>query len=585
MKKNIKKHLLLFMVIFLLIVLLLTFLRKQNQAVSKNESFQTVVLYGNDSEDDLQILKQRLEDLVGSDNYVLTENEYSLELSINPTIYKTLSLSEFLEYFITEPNLYRLYEYVDDYHASTVYTPDDSFIIDRAENGLYVSFPEVISNKVETCLTEEKDIALIKNDLYTNYTTNDIYGDGYSIDEKKGENQFFISIDDEFLDEVYYSLTHAKLSTPYNYKLIEDISWEDISDFPSNGANQCNFDDISEPYYICSFTNHSLNGRANEEEHLSIEHHLTARLDMLDTPYAIGSTFSGSFIVKLPTNRINGDILSELITNDDIYVTDQYGFKEKVTFAETSTDNSKIIIPFSTENYSIFHASLSKYASATKKKKETFYLTINDCIVASTTIPTDYEKDEIIFSNIKGEQSASSLPQWYYDFVRNLLDNSKLPYDLSLDYYCYNGKVYDDSSHFGASTPSFYHINEVASKVKKLCPNAEITLEYNDRLSINLNLEPDDSLVPNMFTLIPKVYEAVDLRSQSFSDLWIHPFQHENEERSWFIFSKDENYKIYFQGLFYNGRCNSYIEEMKDMLETDTFFSEFVNSNQGEWIY
>ena len=158
----------------------------------EGEEFQTVVLYGNDDPEDLRVLKEVLPHTIGSGAYELTEKENYLELRILPSALHGLTVSEYLEWYVTEPQKYAVvWQGAEDSTSTfhTMFSPD-----------------ELADMKLETGIAAENDADAAENAAAENAAeaagAGDAENDAYAVENESAEAGFEGNSENDSAEEV-----------------------------------------------------------------------------------------------------------------------------------------------------------------------------------------------------------------------------------------------------------------------------------------------------------------------------------------------------------------------------------------------
>ena len=650
-------------------VLLLTGCSGLQDSGPLNVPHQTVILYGNDNEQDLAILRGRLSEGIGKENFRLTDHEDHLELEIADSVFgNSEQLYVYLEMFLTEPLCYSLTESSPDaeFIDYTLLTPDwkdfqdiafgilpgnstlteeeDDRFIDlppelTAQQDVYymrITFPESIASLLRERAAAGMEINLCNNTLAPDtYSTNQISHEKWQLlpDEDPCTFQIRYTMVDPLQgneDLLKYDLMHERLSAPYNYVLVDDISWLEPDPSVAAGKNQVGFDNISEDYYVLQYSSEQA---LSPDDSLKTLRMLSARLDTLDTAYALGTTDRNTFCIKIGSAAVNEDILSAIVTNTGPVVmvwdyTTAVSSSFRFSLMDHDSSGSIRVVPDAeAQDYLDRHLSGSVKAGGNN-----IYLQIGDLPVIYTDISSavstdissaiDMEKtsspdkegntdidseknsspdaagnadigsekssdinaDELIFDQpcFSDTKGIAEYSEQILSLLNEIYLHPDLPAYLHRDYICFNGTDYNDASHFGFAESWVYDTSDLEARLKSQYPDLTVSAD-GQLLNIHMNLETDSEFVDRIFTLVPEIYEKTDFESSIFRDLRIYPCEPEGDERSWMSFQKISEWdtgkaSIVFSGSFYNGRFREYGDEFRAYIEKDTFFSTFRDS-------
>ena len=607
----------------------------------EGEAFQTVVLYGNDDPEDLRVLKEVLPHTTGSGAYELTEKENYLELRILPSALHGLTVSEYLEWYVTEPQKYAVVWQGAEDSTSTFHTmfaldeladmkletgiaeendveaaenaseasesgdaendadahENESAETVSAENGgndpeaevplldfwggeqRYVrfTFPENITEEIERHRAAGDVVALMNNRVYTDYETNNLIMENWVLENFDAETGSYTSFYNFFNPEygneeaLRYIFTHETLKQPYNYLSVEDVVWERVEDLLASGENQCNEEDIDKDSYFISLSLGGYGDRPTRSEAAETKAVLCARLDLLQTPYAVGATAGGNLGIKIGADHINRGILSALVSGNGpcISVRDKtLGMGDITCFAE---EGKRLRMTLEESMISSLKTELAR----SSRDRENIYLMLGELPVAKMAVPLPFSANELVWEDFcftEGQGVNENL-DWFLPFAQEICRNPAVPVTVRANYICYGGQYYNDSSRFGMKNPEVCDADEIREKVKDIDPQAEIKISDNSRiLYVFLNLPVDEEMAGKIAAMCPAIYDAVGFEDAFFNYLYIYPCETGEDERAILSYVKRRDYttgewQVSFDTSFYNGRFEGFGDELRKLMK------------------
>jgi len=555
-----KNNILVFITLLILTLagFLFTYLKQVNHFSSEKDSSEilTVILFGNDSPEDFNILEQRLQKGIGRSHYSLKKKEHGIELLLDKEVLKNQKPDQFLEFFLTEPVQYSLnvsnpsYEHFSALHTLVIPGEKDFLDIkikkntDSSEKEYIRSSSEVpvltfsesddyrliirFSNAVDKQISQIPDSAgkpgFCNNFYYDGYETNNYYQEGWLLtpDETEpatyylnyGKNDILFGNEDLFI----YDLKHKKLSKPYNYSIIDNLRWEE----ECIGKNQHPVNDISSPYYTfcCSPVDTTL------ELYDEISTSLIHRLDALDSPYAIGKSDDGKLYVKIVPDHINVSVMDSLVLCSTGYY--DCGFrlgKQEMNYLTSSSSSavftrkdSSIKIHLGEEDEEILQDMIQKYHPTSSNTEDSkLWFTIHSIPVAWTTVSRNTSINELTFNHFYIDNDSEN--EWFTQLLSEVLNNAKHEPGYYIKNYSLNDRSYNNPEQFGIEEADTYYHPELESALKAVCPAATVNRKTanKDTLNIELHLNPDENLVPKIFDLTPKLLDAIDFKECGYS--------------------------------------------------------------------
>ena len=638
-----KCYLLLLIITLAAVSLILIHLSGKNTAASAASGtvMKTIILYGNDSPADLEILKNRLDVFTGKGRYSLTEEKNHLELCL--PFSKALTddrIELLLEKYLIEPGPHYaacappgVNSFIESNYTVAAVTPEDISHIDindisNAGNSLptdeFLQVPvlepgetpvhrfrlklkDSAASRLRQVLERGDDLFLLSLRIYDNYNTNKYYSEGW---ELKGDpddhNTFYIEYSDS--DELYgnerilkYNLTHASLTQPYNYCLMDEVKWTDPDTGISSGDYQRKENEIGDNWY---YFQASSNEAIAADERADIEHLLCRRLDLLESPYAIGYTQQGDICVRIRSDRINRrvvNLLTELNSRNRYCLKipcADYNLSPHYSKINYDTRSSSFLVTLPDEDL----GSLEDIVRGSSGKEPVdLYLCTDDGPVGRTSFSLPAESNELQFSDTvfnrkkddsvdreKGEslvreKGESDDYSWFTALIEGLADVDFSFTYLTNDFYYRHEAgtdIFNDPDSYPLKEEIIVSIEEIEKKIRQLLPQAEVRLSYDSNtLDIHMNLEHGENLPDRIYEYAPRLLEICSLKDSYFFCVRIYPCEYKEDERAWLVFSKstkEGKTDISFSGYFFNGRMDAYADRILELEKTNSFFRDMI---------
>lgn len=589
----------------------------------------SVVLYGNQSESDYEILQDTLRHAFSRKDYSLEKQQDHILLQLHKDFISKDQLQTFLEYFIVEPGRWNLTCTAPDdtatpLHTVAEYTPEictDVSVgpaLQEADNGVadqeipFLDFEEDPAGSMRLCFTDPvagklqdtirsgAPVYLCRNILFEDYKTDSIFREGWELrPDRDAPNTFYIDYSASNMlygnEKLFqYLMTHETLSAPYNYFIVSEVSWEQSEENAYGGRMQHTVSEIAAPY--CQIYGSSWKTLFPEKRE-TLDLQLKKRLDRLQIPYAFGHTADGDVCIRMQSGQLNESIIS-LLLEDNVLSLSIPGVDDFVQLdysnIQYTAESPSITVSLSSDLSQRLQEALAAGQTEEGQDAPCVYLRAGKPLaVCSPALPLANNKltfTETIFPDFSSESGDYS---WLAELLSEKRRDQKSSSHYSLDhYFCYDsvGYSWDDPSSFQMKEKELISIGEIEQNIRKLVPDAEVTLsEDNHTITVRMHLQADDELVKKIFEMTPEILKAASIENQYYSTLWILPCEPSGDERARIYIERDMRDALdsqdtaawapvpfHFSGLFYNGRFDKYKEEILSRMETDTFFSSMI---------
>ena len=286
--------------------------------------------------DAIDILKERMEILAGDSKYSMDIQKDEIDLLIPLECFGGIDIQEYLRAYLSravklylqDQNSDRILEIQPDdienleYQEGSVdglvlteyfssYTAEENSSLAEMDSYHYfeLTFTEEFQQTISEIFGTDTDSLILSQDVEEN-PGNYYY---YRLFMGKSGNFYFI---DNYQDDVLAELIlHNYTSEPMSYSLYFDIllpvEWECTKESEECGVNQCNEEQIKDPYVILQYDPVDEMTEGNEKDAFAV---FRKRLDTLATPYALGHTVSAKhgITVKMAPDRLNQEVLEWL---------------------------------------------------------------------------------------------------------------------------------------------------------------------------------------------------------------------------------------------------------------------------------
>lgn len=613
--------------LFLLCTAGIFFLRNRHGLLNEQESYKTVILFGNDNAVDREILKERLQAAAGKDGYQLGEKDGYLQLGLKESLFGNNQVSQFLEYFLTEPVRITLlrqkngetYPDFNDYvcelqqgditrseYGRKENQPVLSSFEECAESEIPVldfSIPEnmylklTFSDKTAAKarkVLETGDQLILCCDWISSYKTNRHIGLLYDIlapDEDDPASFYLHYSEDSILagnEEIFlYNLSHSSITSAYSYVIADEIQWDNVHTSGVSGEYLEDEQEIREEYYIMQYSSEK---SLTNHEMLQMKQFLSTRLDALKCPHAIGETREGTLCVKAKAANLSREIARSLLleTRPVLQVWTEW-YMPSYSTCSFSYDQLAIELAMDSETSAWVR---ERIRNGTSSGSKVFLLFGNGIsgealLAAGMKVPVSFTGDELVFrmtSFSDEKQTAEGLP-FILRFFEELYLNPDPPVSMVLDYYVYEGKEYLSDDHFGLDDIKVRQENELEAVVQKVCPGAELKTEYGyqeNTLTISLNMTIDDEMPEKFISMVSQIYHTIDFEQQSYTVMYILPRDTSADGTEGLYFRKgieSVKHTIGFAAQIQDASFEGYGREILECLRKNKFYSGFADLN------
>lgn len=666
--------------------------RQKDLMAGKEGADRLICLYGNDDPHDLEILRSRLDLFAGRGKYSLGEDQGRLLLRLpGRDAFSRVSLERELEYFLTEPgplmiarrapgdkNSSFLYTVLslepamiaqtgieektsektglpqpgDEQAAQSAVSQADVGSTDRQtgnipvlevdegepeERRISIQFTDEAAKAIRDRCEEGTELALINNEVYAGYDTNELFYEGWIIcPDPQDDRTYYIdySASDVLFGKeklLFYNLTHETLSRPFSYVISGVPVWDDPEQEAAAGMYQCGEADIAGSWHEFQIFSSEKTTADERAEFIRI---LTRRLDLLERPYAVGHMQDGDVCIRIQADqadpRVNSHVISILCRMSRynsfcLYVPRvNYNFSPNymnIRFVPSETEESGVLaLELSEEDNRRLQSALAASAkradfltvpetaengqpSEGAVRDNVYYISCGR-MIASGRIqpsPTDSSVKLTRIAGFMAEQPDTADLSWYAALMRDIIDtgDTDIPGFRCRAHWFHTAEgIYTILPADDALAPQNeqFPVNtqEIADAVHKIVPGASVHLSSDGRsLQVRLYLPLNDDFADRIFSLTPEVLRAIADTGYCFSEIRLYPCENLGDERSWLVFGRksmaeagddDTGSQFRFRGLLFNGRMDAYAGRIEERMKTDTFFTDMTDtSTEDGW--
>lgn len=572
----------------------------------------------NDYYDALDTLEQRFTLLAGEETLELTEEEGALRVSLPLEAFRGLDVSSTLQSYITRPT--RLYVGAAD-GVGDLKAVDRADILDlelRTGDAAQLRL-DLIPQQDYLPQQEEYQYLWMELSPELCQKIREVCGDGevyrlvqdaeefssyyyYYLIRGEEENTFCLVDNNQFdnINElVLYNYQNDPFAMSFTFQIQMPAAWEDPEEAAQPGANQCGVLELQEPYITLQY---ATDGEFTEGEFSDAVKTMKARLDALDTPYALGYTMGTGdgydLSVRLSPERLGEELIYALPRS--VYLSVQGAFDELLSSYAIEGicltgqgDGSYTLEVTPTEQTN--RAQLAETAGRIAGSGDgTVYLCMGDMRLAQAEMSTAFDGETIRFENLSylGKDSLGEEERFLADFLNQLAQSPELTsggqyYSLQFSYF--DGCDVEDVG-------VLYTVEEQAETygaiVEEIWPNAQWAMLKGDltagmSLRVYLDLELDQQFPERANQLIQRLYEACDMTSGALPDLDIYLLAPPDRGAVYCFFYTS----IYAHGVSFGAGCTEellgeYAAPFRALVESDPFYQTgFTDSSTGWSFY
>lgn len=571
------------------------------------------------SENDIDILQDRVKIFSNGNKYSIDINETKIELYLPIAAFAENDVDYVLNAYLIRPiELYAINSEENSYKENIHINRSDIEeveVLDGPINGIDAADYEIgtddykyfsIKLSDDFVAANKSTIAEYgKNFLFAQDIGNEEFYYYYTFPQDDGKTFYVLNndINKNFVNLFKYNITHESLSVNLNDYVVDinsKTTWQDISTTNTLGENQCNYGDFQSGTITFSYIHY---GTSSDGEIIDTEKGLKQRLDILGNKYAFG-TYSDNdnsyYVIKTTIDNINLPVLSIIPNSATIEVQGNLAEYSLINVDTVISNNQISFVQKDLDYYNSYKKEdfESFVDSLNESKDENIYIIVNNMPLLGTNISNiDAESGRITFDKIchmeKGKIMYSNITD-EYSYILNLLDEN-LEYSsiepLNLYQFQFNaganGKIPSENQF---NLKYDFVDEELLKEITEICPTASFGMENLD-LYIALNLPVDENLVGNSLDMAKEIYETVDIENSILNGITIYLIDEDNSvmERGRIFFNKSlkssysEGY-VSVSGIFINGRLEKYKNEFKNAVENDTFLKTF-HQDSSSWTF
>lgn len=638
--KKLKRNIILLFSALLMIVLGITagaFFIKNTRFVYNPDTMYKITLTApeemsvKDFEANVEKVKKRFDILADDENYSFEENKDSVKVIIPKKIFHNVDVEQALKCYITRPLELYAFNKSDRVAEEKIKIKRDDLksvaIKDGAVNGvdakslgikentypyIEVVLTDQCAEKLKGRLAEWKDNFAFGQDLEM-YSSNFYYYETYP--QKDGKTFYIIDKDFEgtFPELMVYNLKNDPTTEGFGVGVSIEAEWEKIDKLGQTvGKYQCDEKDLKEGTISIVY---SVVENLSDGEWLDTEKVMKERMDTLKQPYAFGTRKNKDskgkekldIVIKTGLEHMNEDIMKVLPTSSYNFKiqsgleecwphSDMYNF----TVRQKGSQYAFSMAPKDTEDYLEKSKKeeirkVNKLIEFAKKHNNVLTLKIDEIPYSDVNISTLTEEGNIEFTNLHflKKESVDEKNVWMLNLLDVILNGTKFPKYVYFDKYQFNETAEEklpSVEQFGVVNVEKKDEEEkMKSNLSNIWPDAKIGFE-GQKIEMSFDMDVDENFPRKCTSLVKEIYEKSGFEKSSFDSLALYFIKEKVDERARIFFSKcyqniesKEKGYIYAHGIFTSGRLEKYKNQVKEIVENDSFYKEMSKGDLSSW--
>ncbi len=389
--------------------------------------------------------------------------------------------------------------------------------------------------------------------------------------------------------------------------LIAEPEWETES--TSMGKNQEASIDGDAVTYEWTPSDYTLSYMSAEEYEEYLDK-VKARIDALNTPYAIGykGVDMSTIVLKISPEKMSADFGRMIFGTSDVQLFTQFKDMDayvremevlddhngapalQVTFSESKAE---LFEGYSMTRSDALDLAIDRMGSEEEEKEvvddgeaKPVYLVINDVNVASADLSNMTDDSVLIFENFlfTGDDKLTSDDTDVLNFIATASDDyvyialdSDADMDIQINHYD-GDKLIDDEIEWGYDAKNDYD-NEMIKKVADMGYEMSFSPSRRNTPVIEIDVAVDENLPANFCEAVKKVYQECNFADGAYAGV-IFKVKDETKkhpgDRCRIVFSKDSYDKVKLTYLKYveGPRFSEYSYDFYKVMDEDEFFVE-----------
>lgn len=550
------------------------------------------------------IIKNRLENFAGKDNYLIKEDGNSNLTIITPLdVYHNWNISGAVKAFISRPG--RLFFHNENDHLTEI-TPGDFIAIDKKYGtaaGIIPSDWNLPENKdytyYELKLSDETTHTLLSlmedSNKIVFYQDADIFLNTLSITGYYQESSgafAFIEENENFVHTLAYNLDNEKFSQPFSVYTEIPATWENASQSIIAGINQVNAENIPDPALHIQYSGSFLNSTVSKGQWYNVIADIKTRMDTLEIPYAFGICHDNeyNFVLKIPLDKASLEPLYLLGYNYASIKDLRNGYYPYIDDISVNTSGKSVDISFA--SYNDTSDLTSKTAALIEQKQPSLYLDIMGCKLFKYDFSEPLTENQISFTqwNRRENKTFTEEDMSLLHFFKTLTADTELPITYQMANYSATtaqGNIdttysINDHSVLGLNTES-----DMTRHIRDLFPECEINESYNyggPVLDVAFDMDLNSASLKQLLDNFQELYED---ESSGFSEGFYHYINFywsentANNTISIHAYHNTSDSRTELYGNFQGTLLEPYMEDLSDYLTQSEFYRE--NSYDRIW--
>ena len=420
-----------------------------------------------------------------------------------------------------------------------------------------------------------------------------------------GKTYYIVNDDpgDQFLDIVFYNLTHAPLpnSLYFSIDLNSEADWQNPNVIERKGKNQCKPEEVSDPSVTFSMSYYD---SLSDGQRLDAEANLTKRLDALGIPYALGTMLDENnkinYVVKIAMSRAGIPVMRLLTNHYSLTIgtkSSSATFSLKNLICTTHEDGNCFDLRLNKDDYSYSSDMEKLRIMAEEAIRDDGYLYIyvpDELPFFAASAKTFLEEDVLRISDLCIIRACRYTLEpigkrlWLQQFLDAVIKTDII--SLSLEDIRINempdGTIPSEDQYaigYNLDTSEFEGI------IRDICPSATVTAD-DRKLKVQMNLLVNEQLPEKAPELVKAMYEQLDMPSLYTDCLSCYLIDENNDdqERARIFIDSRTDYnsdtcieKKYYctYGIFTNGRLEPYKNIFLEKIQSMEFYQELSDKD------
>lgn len=542
----------------------------------------------------IDILRERLKILVGSEDFSMTVDVDKVKLSIPEEAFGGLKVTKVLQSYVSRSTDLYLFDVENVWGDRIAIGREDLESVtemfgaldgvDAAQYGITTDEYRYLAVVLtDSCAEKYKTEIETWGDRLTLGQDMDLSTFWYhnTVPAEDGKTLYLINADTtgNFNDLLYYNLTHDPIPYGFYYTIdmSNDAEWEMADEaYPNLRSPEELIGDIAVIQYTAYFQDFS------DGDWLDTRNGLKERLDMLEMPYAFGVIHDAeetSIIVKTGYEHMGSTIMRVLGGKTNLSLQTGLGriyFDESydTLSVEQNADGSwKAVIDIGEYTRPRVEQMLAE------RDQETLYLMAGIYPYMQTANVQLTDDGKLEFDRLCFAQNEPILEDdvWAVRLLEKTVSGVKMPVSVNPSVWWVDFEDESmESEYFPVEYSEFQaEVNEAVHAVRD---SAAAALDGSS-IKINLYLDVDETLPETAVNMVKTLYEASGFEDSPYTSIWFYLVQENNDttERARIHFSKyyggtDSEGHISGGSLIAGGRMERYKEEMKRLMEADPFY-------------